>query len=139
MKHESLRRKLLLHVMPTRIYVPGMNKTLPKRLNWDKIEAKPPREVRSVVKGMNKRVVVVKSPDPKVFEQAIFIVREDFRPGPGGEVDVLKEAEKVANDYLKNAGPASQKLLARIPPTAFAAVGALLMGLVWLTLRFLGI
>ena len=31
-----------------------------------------------VVKGISKRVIVVKSPDPKIFEQAIFIIREDF-------------------------------------------------------------
>ena len=31
-----------------------------------------------VVKGISKRVIVVKSPDPKIFEQAIFIIREGF-------------------------------------------------------------
>ena len=36
------------------------------------------REAFDVVKGVAKRVIVVKSPDPKVFEEAIFIVREDY-------------------------------------------------------------
>ena len=36
------------------------------------------REAAEVVKGVAKRVIVVKSPDPKVFEEAIFIVREDY-------------------------------------------------------------
>ena len=31
-----------------------------------------------MIKGVSRRVVVVKSPDPRIFEQAIFIVREDF-------------------------------------------------------------
>ena len=30
-----------------------------------------------MVKGISKQVIVVKSPDPRFFEQAIFIVRED--------------------------------------------------------------
>ena len=133
------RYTLMQRILPTKVYSPGMHKTLPKRLNWDKIETKPQREGRSVVKGLNKRVVVIKSPDPKVFEQAIFIVREDFRLGSGREVDVLKEAEKVANDYLKNAASTSRKFLSKIPPLLFAAGGALLTALICLTLHFLGI
>lgn len=133
-----LRQSFLLRLLPTKVYVPGMNKAMPKRLNWDKIEARPFREGRNVVKGMNKRVVVVKSPDPKVFEQAIFIVREDFIPGVGKEIDVLKEAEKVADDYLRNAVSASRKFLAKLHPAAYAAAGATMTGAVWLTLHFLG-
>ena len=30
-----------------------------------------------MVKGISKQVIVVHSPDPKLFEQAIFIVRND--------------------------------------------------------------
>ena len=46
-----------------------------------------------VVKGISKRVIVVKSPDPKIFEQAIFIIREDFAGQSGvSEKDVLREA-----------------------------------------------
>ena len=36
------------------------------------------REATEVVKGVAKRVIVVKSPDPNVFEEAIFIVREEL-------------------------------------------------------------
>jgi len=133
------RYTLIQRMRPTKVYLPGMHKSLPKRLNWDIIEAKPHREGRKVVKGLNKRVVVIKSPDPKIFEQAIFIVREDYHSGSGREVDILKEAEKVANDYLKNAVSVSQKFLAKIPPLLFAACGALVTGLICLTLHFLGI
>ena len=38
------------------------------------------RRVKTLVKGVSRRVVVVKSPDPKLFEQAIFIVREEEKP-----------------------------------------------------------
>ena len=91
-----------------------------------------------MVKGMNKRVVVVKSPDPKVFEQAIFIVREDFLAEKGKNVNVLKEAEKVADDYLKSALSESKKLLSGLPPLAFAVAGALITGGLWVLLHFIG-
>lgn len=112
----------------TRIYVPGMYKPLPKRLNWEQIEARPPKEGRNVVKGTSKRIVVVKSPDPKVFEQAIFIVREDFF-GKSGRANALKEAQEVADDYIKSAmSPGRCGVLARIPPALWAVIGAVLAG-----------
>ena len=134
-----LGQRILLRFLPTKVYVPGVYKSMPKRLNWDIIEEKPFREGRNVVKGMNKRVVVVKSPDPKVFEQAIFIVRENFVPGTGNEIDVLKEAEKVADDYLRSAVSASRKFLSHLHPAAYAAAGATMTGVVWLTLHFFGL
>lgn len=92
-----------------------------------------------MVKGTSKRIVVVKSPDPKVFEQAIFIVREDFR-GHGGasSTDVLKEAQKVADSYIKNSVTGTHRSLAKIPPAVFAALGATVMGIVWLVIRLVG-
>ncbi len=76
-----------------------------------------------MVKGTSKRVVVVKSPDPKFFEQAIFILREDLREKGGS--DVLREAQRVADDYVKNYVSEPQKLLAKMPPAFFCAVGAI--------------
>ena len=90
-----------------------------------------------MVKGTNRRVVVVKSPDQDVFEQAIFIIRD--RSGAGGKAEILKEAEKVANEYLSTIAPASRSFLKRIPPLAFAVFGALLTGAVWLVLHFFGL
>ena len=55
-----------------------------------------------MVKGTSKRIVVVKSPDPKVFEEAIFIVKEDFL-GRGGQIDALKEAQQAARAYIRGA------------------------------------
>ena len=91
-----------------------------------------------MVKGTNKRVVVVKSPDPKVFEQAIFIVREDFSAGDG-KVNVLREAEKVANEYFDSTVRATRRFLQKLPPLVFAIAGALLGGAALLLLRLLGI
>lgn len=91
-----------------------------------------------MVKGTTKRVIVVKSPDPKIFEQAIFIVREDYA-GQGGASEILRQAQKVADDYLRSVSAKPPGLLARLPVAACVAVGAAIAGLVWLVLRLAGI
>ena len=51
-----------------------------------------------MVKGISRQVIVVHSPDPKLFEQAIFIVREDAMQGEGVTADkVLAEARQAAD------------------------------------------
>ena len=61
-----------------------------------------------VVKGISKRVIVVKSPDPKIFEQAIFIIREDFAGQSGvSEKDVLRAPRRTAISAAENERPAS--------------------------------
>jgi hypothetical protein len=117
-----------------------MNNALPKRLNWEQIESRPRQEGRKVVKGTTKRVVVVKSPDPKIFEQAIFIVREDYAGKNGADSsDVLREAQRVADDYVRGSVPSGRGLLHRLPPVVFAAAGAACAALVWLVLKLVGI
>ena len=122
------RLRLFQRLRRTRIYDPYMNKRIPKRLNWEQIEARPQKEERRVVKGTSKHIVVVKSPDPKIFEEAIFIVKEDFL-GRGGRTSVLEEAQKVADAYIRSSVAAPVGLFRRIPPPAWAAVGAVLSAL----------
>ena len=75
-----------------------------------------------VVKGISKRVIVVKSPDPKIFEQAIFIIREDFAGQSGvSEKDVLREARAAANSYLGGGKRTTGKLFARLRAPLYAA------------------
>lgn len=122
---------------PTKVYRPGMYKGLPKRVNWQQIEARPRQEGMNVVKGTSKRVVVVKNPDPRIFEQAIFIVREDFlKHRDRNQNDILREAQQVADSYIKSTVlPPKRRLLFRLPPAAFAGVGAALSAGVWLLLH----
>ena len=124
--------RLFQRLRRTRIYDPYMHKRIPKRLNWEQIEARPQKEGKRVVKGTSKRIVVVKSPDPKVFEEAIFIVKEDFL-GRGGRMSALKEAQKVADAYIRSSVSSPRGFLRRLPPLAWAALGAALSALtVWL-------
>lgn len=91
-----------------------------------------------MVKGTSKRVVVVKSPDPKFFEQAIFILREDLRSRASGDSsEVLREAQKVADDYVKNYVSDSKNFFTRLPPAAFAGIGAVIGALLALAFGFL--
>ena len=77
-----------------------------------------------MVKGISRQVIVVRSPDPKMFEQAIFILR-DGQQEITDEV-LLKEANRLIgkqhsgrNTHISAVGP------------LWAVTGALVTGLVW--------
>jgi hypothetical protein len=92
-----------------------------------------------MVKGVSRRVILVKSPDPKLFEQAIFIVREDALQGSGITAEkVLEEARQVANRYvLRNSRWG--RGLGKVPPAAWLAVGAVLASTLWGLAAMLGV
>ena len=53
-----------------------------------------------MVKGITRQAVVVRTPDPELFEQAIFIVRCEVRDGVSQE-DILRQAQQeVASDKI---------------------------------------
>lgn len=81
-----------------------------------------------MVKGVSRQVIVVHAPDPKLFEQAIFILKADA-VGQEGITDeaLLKEASRLINTPRR----AKKQRLYLYGP-AWAAAGALLMALVWL-------
>ena len=55
-----------------------------------------------MVKGITRQVILVKSPDPKLFEEAIFIVKEEALAREGVSADqVLRQARQAADGYLK--------------------------------------
>ena len=45
-----------------------------------------------MVKGISRQVIMVHSPDPKLFEQAIFILKEDAAQNGVTDEALLKEA-----------------------------------------------
>ena len=77
------------------------NKKDAKRATFDRGESRYAEGGTAVVKGVSKRVIVVKSPDPKIFEQAIFIVREDY-PGQTGisERELMRQAREAVSGCL---------------------------------------
>jgi hypothetical protein len=90
-----------------------------------------------MVKGVTRRVVVIKSPDPKLFDEAIFIVREDALCDPGVTGDeILRQARETADSYVKTHFSA-RRFTRLSPPVLLAALsGACFASALWYLLRF---
>lgn len=78
-----------------------------------------------MVKGISRQVIVVHAPDPKLFEQAIFILK-DGAMDTGGVTDeqLLKEARQLIRE-------SANKGRRHIRGPLWAAGGAALTGILW--------
>ncbi len=81
-----------------------------------------------MVKGISRQVIMVHSPDPKLFEQAIFILKEDAAQNGVTDEALLKEAEQAIK--IGQRIPKKRKLY--YYGAFWAGIGALAMGLIWL-------
>ena len=80
-----------------------------------------------MIKGVSRQVIVVHSPDKKLFEQAIFILNDDAVGEGVTDEMLLKEAQQVIR------GPQGRKKRKIYLYGAFwSAAGAAAMGLLWL-------
>ena len=82
-----------------------------------------------MVKGITKQVIVVHSPDPKLFEQAIFILKEDAVGEGFTDELLLKEAKRAIHQR--------ESLPKVMSGPLWACMGAGVTGLVWLLTNFL--
>ena len=90
-----------------------------------------------MVKGLSRRVVMVRLPDEKVFEQAIFLVRDDAPDTAAGAGDIVREACRVADGYVtrrQKRGGAPGPLTA----VFWAMGGAGVTGIAWVLAALLG-
>ena len=78
-----------------------------------------------MIKGVSRQVIVVHSPEPKLFEQAIFILKDEAVEQGITEEALLKEAQQVIR------GPQKKRKLYLYGP-AWACGGAVVTGIVWL-------
>ena len=85
-----------------------------------------------MVKGISRRVIVVDSPDPRIFEQAISILRNDMASGSGGvsSQQLVDQAVRIAKNYARCQGLPRRRV--RVPGWLWAAIGAAAIGLTWL-------
>lgn len=96
---------------------------------WVILEKETAREERYMIKGISRRVIVVKSPDRRFFEEAIFILREGVMSQGGVTADqVVEEARRVADGFIKKR---KSRWWQRIPAPGYMALGALLATAVW--------
>lgn len=78
-----------------------------------------------MVKGISRQVIVLQSPETRMFDQAIFILK-DGTPAVTDE-DLLREADRLIN----SAGPGGRRKLSLYGPV-WACGGAVLTGAAWL-------
>jgi hypothetical protein len=80
-----------------------------------------------MVKGLSRRVVMVRYPEAGVFEQALFVVRDDAAVSRGiTSDDVIAEACRIAQRHSNSA-----KQRKRWPPLAYTMMGACGVGAAW--------
>lgn len=90
-----------------------------------------------MVKGISRRVIVVHSPDPRFFEQAIFLLKEDALQREGITAQqVVQQAKEVADSYLRKNTPARSKLqiLCSWKGWLWFLAGGVCVSLLWLFL-----
>lgn len=84
-----------------------------------------------MVKGITRQVILVKSPDPRLFEEAIFIVKEEALAREGVSADrVIKEARQAADGYLKR-GKAWNRRAQYLPASLWVGIGGLAASACW--------
>ena len=80
-----------------------------------------------MVKGISRQVIVVQAPEPRLFDQAIFILKENMGEGITDEA-LLKEARQI----IHSPDAAGRKRHIYLYAAFWAVAGALLTGLAWL-------
>ena len=81
-----------------------------------------------MVKGISRQVIVVQAPEPKLFEQAIFILKDNMGEGVTDEA-LLKEAQQAIQGHDKGG---ARKRHIWLYGAFWAAAGAVMTGIAWL-------
>lgn len=90
-----------------------------------------------MVKGVSRQVVVIDSPDQKLFEKAIFIVRNDaLREGVTARA-LVQEARRVAKNC--SGEQKRESLWNRLLPWISACIGGGLVAAMWLLSVFFSV
>ena len=83
-----------------------------------------------MVKGISRQVIVVRQPDARLFEQAIFLLRADA--GAVTDDELLRQANEAADDYLRRHAGVKKPRRFRWSAAVFVLLGATGTGLAWL-------
>ena len=80
-----------------------------------------------MVKGISRQVILVQSPEPKLFEQAIFILKDEALKEGVTDEALLKEAQAILRS-----GEGRKRRHVYLYGAFWAAGGALMTGIAWL-------
>ena len=80
-----------------------------------------------MVKGISRQVILVQSPEPKLFEQAIFILKDEALKDGITDEALLKEAQAILRS-----GEGRKRRHVYLYGAFWAAGGALVTGIAWL-------
>lgn len=84
-----------------------------------------------MVKGNTRQVIVIKSPDKALFEQAIFLLREDaLTQGGVSDSDLLQQAREACRKEDRKISGSFERLF-------WYACGALTVILLWIFLTLI--
>ena len=84
-----------------------------------------------MVKGTTRQVMMVRLADTDLFEQAIFLLKEDSLEKQGiTERQILEEAKRLAEGCAEQSRRRKHRL--SLSTLAWSSAGAALTGLVWL-------
>ena len=108
----------LLRLRRTKIYRPGMYKSLPNRVNWDQFET---------------RVWCAQTEKRRSYG---ILEGSQMKRKDGRKSAILREAESVADEYIRSA-LLTPRRRPELHPAVFAAAGTLLAGGVWLVLHLM--
>lgn len=87
--------------------------------------------VSEIMRGTAHRVIVVKSPDEKIFKEAVFILRDDYFASKRSERELMREALRCAGNFTAAAVPKRKKV------PYWTVIGALAAVLIALIVLFL--
>lgn len=88
----------------------------------------------AVLKGCMRNVIVV-HPRSDIFQEAVFILRDDYLRAPGiSREELLRQARNAAEDYTLTAAPQSSRRARKLLPFALLLAAAVLC-----TLHFAGL
>lgn len=85
-----------------------------------------------LVKGVSRRVIVVDSPDPQIFEQAIFILSSE--EAGVSQQQLVDQAVRVAKSYARTHGVTRRRF--RMTPLLWVTLGSALIGAAWALAAF---
>lgn len=86
-----------------------------------------------LVKGVSRRVIVVDSPDPQIFEQAIFVLSSD---GAGvNQQQLVDQAVRVVKSYARTHGIPQRSF--HMTPPLWMAAGSAVIGAIWAAVALL--